>query len=128
VWRTAGTVNMVENMCGTILAAHGSGHQTCAGQRRKLRQTVMAAPEAGACPICARSSSQTRTPAATHRANTRTMTCMAPDLVGVVAALQAGALSSALLTKEPGQGLTMTTWSRMTTEAAKAPHQTATGL
>jgi hypothetical protein len=33
---------------------------------------------------------------------------------------QAGALASALLTEEPSNGLTMTTWSRMTTEAAKA--------
>jgi hypothetical protein len=30
--------------------------------------------------------------------------------------------------RETSNGLTITTWSRMTTEAAKAPHQTATGL
>src|SRR5262245_63259791 len=34
---------------------------------------------------------------------------------------QAGALASALLTEATGNGLTMSTWSRMTTEAAKAP-------
>jgi len=38
-------------------------------------------------------------------------------------------LSLAPLTGKPGgRDLTMTTWSRMTAEAAKAPHQTATGL
>jgi hypothetical protein len=34
----------------------------------------------------------------------------------------------ALLTEETSNVLTMTTWSRMTTEAAMAPHQTAAGL
>ena len=43
-------------------------------------------------------------------------------------AFQAGALTSALLTEETSNGLTMTTRSRMTTEAAKTPHRTATGL
>jgi hypothetical protein len=32
------------------------------------------------------------------------------------------------VTEETSNGLTMTAWSRMTTEAAKAPHQTAPGL
>ena len=30
--------------------------------------------------------------------------------------------------KRPAAGLTMTTWSWMTAEAAKVPHQTASGL
>jgi hypothetical protein len=53
------------------------------------------------------------------------------DLTGPVAVpsiIQAGALASVVLTEETSNGLTMTTWSRMTTEAAKTPHQTATGL
>ena len=30
--------------------------------------------------------------------------------------------------RRPATGLTMTTWSQITAEAAKAPHQTAAGL
>lgn len=37
-------------------------------------------------------------------------------------------LATALVTEETSNGLTMAAWSRMTMEAAKAPHQTATGL
>jgi len=48
--------------------------------------------------------------------------------LGVRSTFQAGDLSPTLLTEETNDRFDDDTWSRMTAETAKAPHQTAAGL